>query len=139
MPKIAITGKGGVGKTTLAALLAHVYAAEGRTVLAIDADPAASLAYALGFPRELADSITPIAEMEELIFERTGAKPGTVGGYFRINPRVDDIPDNLSAEYRGVRLLQLGRSSRAAAAASARKVRCCATWSRICWWRATRW
>ena len=108
MPKIAITGKGGVGKTTLAALLAHVYAAEGRTVLAIDADPAASLAYALGFPRELADSITPIAEMEELIFERTGAKPGTVGGYFRINPRVDDIPDNLSAEYRGVRLLQLG-------------------------------
>ena len=108
MPKIAITGKGGVGKTTLAALLAHVYAAEGRTVLAIDADPAASLAYALGFPRELADGITPIAEMEELIFERTGAKPGTVGGYFRINPRVDDIPDNLSAEYRGVRLLQLG-------------------------------
>ena len=108
MPKIAITGKGGVGKTTLAALLAHVYAAEGRTVLAIDADPAASLAYALGFPRELADGITPIAAMEELIFERTGAKPGTVGGYFRINPRVDDIPDNLSAEYRGVRLLQLG-------------------------------
>lgn len=108
MPKIAITGKGGVGKTTLAALLAHIYAAEGRTVLAIDADPAASLAYALGFPRTLADGIVPIAEMEELIYERTGAKPGTVGGYFRINPRVDDIPDRLSAEYRGVRLLQLG-------------------------------
>ncbi|MCB0021906.1 MAG: AAA family ATPase, partial [Caldilinea sp.] len=108
MPKIAITGKGGVGKTTLAALLAHIYAAEGRTVLAIDADPAASLAYALGFPRALADQITPIAEMEDLIFERTGAKPGTVGGYFRLNPKVDDIPDELSAEYRGVKLLQLG-------------------------------
>lgn len=108
MPKIAITGKGGVGKTTLAALLAHIYATEGRTVLAIDADPAASLAYALGFPRELADQITPIAELEELILERTGARPGTVGGYFRLNPRVDDIPDTLSAEYRGVRLLQLG-------------------------------
>ena len=108
MPKIAITGKGGVGKTTLAALFAHIYAAEGRTVLAIDADPAASLAYALGFPRALADQITPIAEMEDLIFERTGAKPGTVGGYFRLNPKVDDIPDELSAEYRGVKLLQLG-------------------------------
>lgn len=108
MPKIAITGKGGVGKTTLAALLAHIYAEQGRTVLAIDADPAASLAYALGFPRELADQIVPIAQMEELIYERTGAKPGTVGGYFRLNPRVDDIPDSLSAEYRGVRLLQLG-------------------------------
>lgn len=108
MPKIAVTGKGGVGKTTLAALLAHVYAAEGNTVLAIDADPAASLAFALGFPDELADQITPIAEMEELIFERTGAKPGSVGGYFRLNPRVDDLPDTLSAEYRGVRLLRLG-------------------------------
>lgn len=108
MPKIAITGKGGVGKTTLAALLAYVYAQQGDTVLAIDADPAASLAYALGFPDELAAQIIPIAEMEELILERTGAKPGTVGGYFRLNPRVDDIPDRLSAEHRGIRLLRLG-------------------------------
>ncbi len=108
MTKIAITGKGGAGKTTVAALLAHVYAAANNIVLAIDADPAASLAYALGFPDELADKIVPIADMEELIFERTGAKPGTVGGYFRLNPRVDDIPDRLSAEYRGVRLLRLG-------------------------------
>ncbi len=108
MTKIAVTGKGGVGKTTLSALLAHVYVQAGQVVLAIDADPAASLAYSLGFPPELADQITPIAEMDELILERTGAKPGTVGGYFRLNPRVDDIPDTLSAEYQGVRLLRLG-------------------------------
>jgi CO dehydrogenase maturation factor len=108
MTKIAITGKGGVGKTTLAALLAHVYAAEGRMVLAIDADPAASLSFALGVPPEVAERITPIAEMDELIYERTGAQPGTSGGFFTLNPRVDDLSDRFSAEHRGIKLLRLG-------------------------------
>lgn len=111
MPKIAITGKGGVGKTTLAALLAHIYAEAGQPVIAIDADPAASLAYALGMPPEVAAQIAPIAEMEDLIFERTGAKPGTSGGFFKINPRVDDLPDRFSVLHRGIRLLQLGAIS----------------------------
>jgi CO dehydrogenase maturation factor len=111
MPKIAITGKGGVGKTTLAALLAHIYAEAGNSVIAIDADPAASLAYALGMPEELTAQVKPIAEMEELIYERTGAKPGTTGGFFKLNPRVDDIPDRFSVLHRGIRLLQLGTIS----------------------------
>jgi len=89
-------------------LLAGAYAKRGDKVLAIDADPSPCLANALGFPPELAREIVPIAEMEELIYERTGAKPGTTGGYFRLNPRVDDIPERFSATHRGIRLLQLG-------------------------------
>lgn len=106
--KIAITGKGGVGKTTLAALLAQAYADMGRQVLAVDADPSPCLAGALGFPEELQGELHPISEMDDLIYERTGAKPGTVGGFFTINPRVDDIPERFSVVHRGVRLLEMG-------------------------------
>jgi CO dehydrogenase maturation factor len=106
--KLAITGKGGVGKTTLTALLAQVYADAGRDVLAVDADPSPCLAGALGFPDDLRAQLHPIAEMDELIEERTGAKPGTVGGFFTLNPRVDDIPERFSVVHRGVRLLEMG-------------------------------
>ncbi|HEX7974116.1 MAG TPA: ArsA-related P-loop ATPase [Anaerolineales bacterium] len=106
--KIAITGKGGVGKTTLTALLAQVYSDRGRQVLAVDADPSPCLAGALGFSAELRARLRPISEMDELILERTGAKPGTVGGFFTINPRVDDIPERFSVLHRGVRLLEMG-------------------------------
>lgn len=106
--KIAISGKGGVGKTTLAALLAQVYADAGRDVLAVDADPSPCLAGALGFPEPLRAALHPIAEMDELIEERTGAKPGTSGGFFTLNPRVDDIPDRFNVCHRGVRLLEMG-------------------------------
>jgi CO dehydrogenase maturation factor len=106
--KLAITGKGGVGKTTLTSLMAYTYAARGDTVMAIDADPSPCLGPALGFPADQLKTISPIAEMEELILERTGAKKGTYGGYFKINPRTDDIPDKYSALYRGIRLLELG-------------------------------
>ncbi len=106
--KLAITGKGGVGKTTLAALLVQVYADRGRDVLAADADPAPCLAGALGFPAELRARLRPIAEMEDLIYERTGARPGQVGGFFTINPRVDDLPERFAIKHRGVRLLEMG-------------------------------
>ncbi len=106
--KIAITGKGGVGKTTLSALLAQAYADSGRQVLAVDADPSPCLAGALGFPSELRARLSPISEMDELIYERTGAKPGTTGGFFTLNPRVDDIPEKFSVSHRNVRLLEMG-------------------------------
>ncbi len=106
--KIAVSGKGGVGKTTLAALLAQVYADKGRDVLAVDADPSPCLAGALGFPDDLRKMLHPISEMDALIEERTGAKPGTFGGFFTLNPRVDDIPDRFSVTHRGVRLLEMG-------------------------------
>jgi CO dehydrogenase maturation factor len=106
--KIAISGKGGVGKTTLSGLLAQAYADAGRQVLAVDADPSPCLAGALGFAPELRARLQPISEMDELILERTGAKPGTVGGFFTLNPRVDDIPERFSVTQRGVRLLEMG-------------------------------
>ena len=106
--KLAITGKGGVGKTTLAALLAQAYADAGRQILAVDADPSPCLAGALGFPEDLRSRLSPISEMDNLIYERTGAKPGTTGGFFTLNPRVDDIPDRFSVLHRNVRLLEMG-------------------------------
>ena len=108
MTKLAITGKGGVGKTTLAALLAHVFAERGQRVLAIDADPATGLAAACGVPPEQAEAIIPVAEMEDLIYERTGARKGEVGGFFKLNPRVDDIPERFALERDGIRILTMG-------------------------------
>ena len=106
--KFAITGKGGVGKTTLTALVAQIFADQGRQVLAVDADPSPCLAGALGFPAELRAKLCPISEMDDLILERTGAKKGQRGGFFTINPQVDDIPERFSIVHRGVRLLEMG-------------------------------
>jgi CO dehydrogenase maturation factor len=106
--KIAITGKGGVGKTTLTSLLAYTFAGLEYQVLAVDADPSPCLGAALGFPDDLLAGLTPIARMDELIYERTGAQPGTTGGFFKLNPRVDDLPDRFSAVQGNIRLLELG-------------------------------
>jgi len=105
--KIAIGGKGGVGKTTIAASLAKAFALKGYQVLAIDADPNATLASAFGL--QDASDILPIVKMEELIHERTGAKPGTTGGMFNMNPRVEDIPERFSKSVEpGIRLMVMG-------------------------------
>ncbi|MBA7469952.1 Light-independent protochlorophyllide reductase iron-sulfur ATP-binding protein [subsurface metagenome] len=105
--KLAITGKGGVGKTTLAAGLALSFSQDGKKVIAIDADPDSNLAATLGFPEP--EKIIPLVEMKELIAERTGVEPGTVGGYFKLNPKVDDIPDKFSKEHQSIKLLLMGR------------------------------
>lgn len=104
--KIAISGKGGVGKTTFAALLIRTFDQAGKHVLAIDADPDANLAAAVGVSG--AGDIVPISEMEDLIYERTEAKPGTIGGYFKLNPKVDDLPDTLSVKLNNIKLMRLG-------------------------------
>jgi CO dehydrogenase maturation factor len=105
--KIAISGKGGVGKTMLASLLSTILTKLGYSVLAVDADPNATLAAALGFPH--AESITPISEMGDLIEERTGVRPGQAAPYFKLNPKVDDIPEKYWVEHNGVKLMVMGR------------------------------
>lgn len=104
--KIAVTGKGGVGKTTIAAVLSRLYADEGKKVFAVDVDSDANLGLALGFPEETLESIIPISKMRRLIEERTGADKSNT--FYKVNPKVDDIPETYGKEYKGVRLLLLG-------------------------------
>ena len=105
--KIAISGKGGVGKTLLASLLSKTFVEFGYSVIAIDADPDANLAATLGFSHP--EKITPISEMSALIEERTGVKSGQVAPYFKLNPKVDDLPEKYSLKHNGIKLMVMGR------------------------------
>jgi CO dehydrogenase maturation factor len=104
--KIAVSGKGGVGKTTFASFLIKALSDTGKRVLAIDADPDANLAQALGVKD--AEKITPISQMKELIEERTESKVGAMGSFFKLNPKVDDLPEKLSVQVNGIRLMVMG-------------------------------
>ena len=104
--KLAITGKGGVGKTTLSSTLARLYADEGRTVLAADVDPDANLGLALGLTQEEVDQIIPISKMKDLAKERTGASDDNK--FYKLNPYVADIPEKFAKLINGVRLLVMG-------------------------------
>jgi CO dehydrogenase maturation factor len=104
--KIAISGKGGVGKTTLASLIIKNFADRGNKVLAIDADPDANLAGALGI--EHPEDIIPISQMKELIEERTESKVGAMGSFFKLNPHVSDLPEKLSVQKGNIRVMVMG-------------------------------
>ena len=104
--KLAVTGKGGVGKTTFAAVLARLYAGEGRRVLCADVDPDANLGMALGLSAQEVNSITPISKMRKLVEERTGANE--FNKFFKLNPQVSDIPDKYARDINGVKLLVMG-------------------------------
>ncbi|NTU41708.1 MAG: AAA family ATPase [Nitrospirales bacterium] len=111
--KIAVTGKGGVGKTTLSATLSHLFVKDGRRVIAVDADPDANLAQALGVSEAEMEKIRPIADMPDLIEERTGARPGGLGAMFKLNPRVDDLPEGVGYTINGITLMVMGKSKSA--------------------------
>ena len=106
--KLAVSGKGGVGKSTIAGALALLLSRRGGIVLAVDADPDANLAAVLGIPSAERKSIVPIAKQAELIEERTGAKINQYGQMFKLNPKVSDIADSFAAKFRGLTLLVLG-------------------------------
>jgi CO dehydrogenase maturation factor len=111
--KIAVAGKGGVGKTTLSALLAREFDSAGYSVIAVDGDPAGGLGLALGFPGE--GEIVPLIEMKKLIDERMGTKGGAVAGYFKLNPHVADVPDTYGKIQGRIRLMVMGTVSGAGA------------------------
>jgi CO dehydrogenase maturation factor len=108
--KLAVSGKGGVGKTTLVAALSKLFADEGNQVIAIDADPDTNLASALGIKD--ADKITPLVELKDLIRERTGASSDEYGKFFKLNPTVNDLPEKYSISTNGLRLMTLGTIKR---------------------------
>ena len=108
--KLAVAGKGGAGKTMVASTLSYIFSQKGDAVYAIDADPNPTLGQALGFPESVLSAIQPVISLKELIRERAGVSDSreAAGSYFRLNPRVDDIPDRFCGKHRTIRLLVMG-------------------------------
>ncbi|RLE71691.1 MAG: cobalamin biosynthesis protein CobN [Thermoprotei archaeon] len=104
--KMAVVGKGGVGKTTIAGTLARLLARDGFNVIAVDADPSLNLSSALGIPQEIAMNLRPLAENVKLM--RSRVQVG-FGGLLNLTPKVDDIVDKFGViGPDGVKLLVMG-------------------------------
>ena len=108
--RVVITGKGGVGKTTITALLAHLFARAGLRVLAVDGDPQQNLAVTLGILPQEAVRIIPVSQSTDYLREKTGAGPDvSPGGLLTLNPDVTDVIDRFSVPVAGnLRLLVMG-------------------------------
>lgn len=104
--KIAFAGKGGTGKTTLASMMIRLLSEDKRQILAVDADPNSNLARALGFPK--ASEIKPIVEMKDLIYERMEIRGDPKGSFYKLNPKIDDIPEKFVKKRKGVSLIVMG-------------------------------
>ena len=102
--KIAVSGKGGVGKTTVAANLIYLFAKNGFYVFAVDADPDARLGLTLGIEQERLASLTPLVDMKEVIEEKSGGK----GAFYNLDPDVEDVIDNYSLQQGRIKFLIMG-------------------------------
>ncbi len=107
--RVVVVGKGGVGKSTLTALLARLLARDGTQVLAVDADEQRNLGATLGVDLDTLATVVPVAAAGDYVAEKTGGRPGEGGGLLRLNPDTSDVVERLSVPAPdGIRLLVMG-------------------------------
>jgi len=102
--KLAISGKGGVGKTTIAATLTRLLASDRKVVYAIDADPDACLAAGVGIEEEIIKEHKPLVELRDIINKKSAGG----GAFYTLNPNVDDVLEDYCITKDNIRFLRMG-------------------------------